>query len=99
LRELIELLADACGTRATILESTTEAIASAGLVAREVSPLSGRWMSFLDPARAVSELGFVHEDVTTYVGQIVASFFAHPPATPPPGYAARTRELALARGG
>jgi hypothetical protein len=53
-------------------------------------------MSLLDPARARAELGFVATPLPTYLGSIVASFLAHPPAAPPDAYAGRPRELALA---
>jgi hypothetical protein len=52
-------------------------------------------MSFLDPARAKAELGFRHEPLRSYLDKIVASFLAHPPAEPPPGYERRRDELAL----
>jgi hypothetical protein len=61
-----------------------------------VSPFSGRRMSFLDPGRARTELGFVPTPLEACLGAIVASFLAHPPAAPPEGYATRARERALA---
>jgi nucleoside-diphosphate-sugar epimerase len=100
LRELVATLADAVGAPPpSIATPTREAMIAAGLVVREASPLSGRWMSFLDPGRAVRELGFAHEPVASYLGRIAASFLAHPPDAPPPGYRGRARELDLARRG
>jgi hypothetical protein len=55
-------------------------------------------MSFLDPSRARTELGFLHEPVEVYLARIVAAFLAHPPAGRPEGYARRADETALARG-
>ena len=54
-------------------------------------------MSFLDPARARTELGFRHRPLGAYLDSIVASFLAHPPPTPPEGYEHRTAERRLAR--
>lgn len=67
--------------------------------AREISPFSQpRWMSHLDPALAKRELGFHHRPLGVYLSSIVASFFAHPPAAPPPGYSKyRQAERELAR--
>jgi nucleoside-diphosphate-sugar epimerase len=72
------------------------AIEAAGLDPVRVSPFSGRWMSFLDPARARAELGFVATPLPTVLASIVASFLAHPPAAPPEAYGTRARELELA---
>ena len=55
-------------------------------------------MSFLDPARARTELDFRPTPLATSLAAIVASFLAHPPESPPPGYAGRAREIALAAG-
>ena len=60
-----------------------------------LSPFSGTWMSFLDPARAKAELGFRHEPLGSYLDKIVTSFLAHPPADPPPGYESRATERTL----
>jgi hypothetical protein len=75
-----------------------ERIRAAGLDPARISPFSGRWMSFVDPARAREELGFQHEPVEIYLPKIVAAFLAHPPAGRPDGYARRAEELRLARG-
>ena len=68
----------------------------AGLDPLVLSPFSGHWMSFIDPALAKAELGFRHEPLACYLDKIVTSFLAHPPAEPPPGYEHRARERQLA---
>jgi hypothetical protein len=68
----------------------------AGLDPVNVSPFSGRWMSFLDPSRAKEELGFRHEPLRYYLDKIVTAFLTHPPLEPPASYRARAEELALA---
>lgn len=95
-RALIERLAARVGGRARIVELPATALEHAGLSVRAASPLSSRWMSLLDPARAVDELGFVHPSLDIYLDSIVASLLASWPQTPPPGYAQRAGELALA---
>jgi nucleoside-diphosphate-sugar epimerase len=97
LNELLALLADALGAPLQTLAVDRGELARKGLEATAVSPFSGTWMSFLDPTRAKAELGFSHEQLERYVGKIVASFLAHPPAQPPEGYGRRAEELEWAR--
>ena len=96
LPELIALLAEALGARARVVEVEPKALESAGLELLAVSPFSSRWMSCLDAELARTELGFRHEPLQAYLGSIAASFLAHPPAAPPPGYGRRADEVALA---
>jgi nucleoside-diphosphate-sugar epimerase len=98
LAELVGRLRDLLGSRAEIVPVPSERIRAAGLDPARLSPFSGRWMSFLDPSRARTELGFLHEPVEVYLARIVAAFLAHPPAGRPEGYARRADETALARG-
>ena len=46
---------------------------------------------------AIAELRFRPEPLRQYLGHIVASFLANPPATPPDDYRHRPVELELAR--
>ena len=94
--EVLDLLARLVGAPSRLRPVSRAAIEAAGLDPLRVSPFSGRWMSLLDPARARAELGFVPTPLPTYLASIVASFLAHPPASPPDAYASRPRELALA---
>jgi nucleoside-diphosphate-sugar epimerase len=95
LRELVEALAAVVGARPRFHEVSSEALLAAGLPPARVSPFSSRWMSFLDPARAVAELGLVSTPLREQLGRITSSFFAHPPAEPPASYALRAAELEL----
>jgi nucleoside-diphosphate-sugar epimerase len=97
LRELLTLLAETLGAPSRLVDVSAERIRAAGLDPLLLSPFSGTWMSFLDPARARAELGFRHEPLVSYLDKIVTSFLAHPPADPPPGYESRAAELRLAR--
>jgi nucleoside-diphosphate-sugar epimerase len=98
-RALIERLAARVGARPTLLEVPAAALEDAGLSVRAASPLSSRWMSLIDPARAVAELGFVHPPLDVYLDSIVASLLAAWPGSPPDGYAQRPRELSFASAG
>jgi hypothetical protein len=71
---------------------------AAGLDPVQVSPFSGRWMSFLDSARARDDFGLRHDPLRHYLDKIVSDFFNHPRTAPPPGYASRAAELALLGG-
>lgn len=96
LREFVQTLAGIVGTTANLVIASPEERERANLAAGDLSPLSGRWMSFIDPSRARSELGFVHEPVREYLAAIVSDFQNHPPHAPPSGYARRSEEVALA---
>jgi len=97
LGELLERLRAVLGSRAELVALPAERLRSAGLAPLEVSPFSGRWMSFLDPSRAAHELGFRHAPLDRVLAAIVASFLANPPPDRPAGYARREVELRLAR--
>lgn len=96
LPELLEKLRALVGSRSELVPVAPDALAKAGLDPRAVSPLSTPWMSFLDPARARDELGFRHLPLDAYLGRLTASFLAHPPPAPTPGYELRAQEIALA---
>jgi nucleoside-diphosphate-sugar epimerase len=99
LAELTGRLRNLLGSRAEIVAVPSEKLRAAGLEPVNVSPFSGRWMSFLDPGRAHRELGFRHEPLEIYLGKIVASFLAHPPSDRPEGYARRELERAVVPAG
>ena len=90
------LVAERLGAEPRLVEVPAERVRAAGLDPLLLSPFSGSWMSFLDPARAKAELGFRHEPLGAYLDKIVTSFLAHPPAEAPPGYESRAAELRLA---
>ena len=94
--ELLATVADLLGAPARLQPVPAAKIAEAGLDPVRLSPFSGRWMSFVDPARARTELGFRHEPLRSYLDKIVTAFLARPPRDTPPGYAERARERALA---
>ncbi len=96
--ELVTALRELMGSRAELLPVPAAALRAAGLEPVQVSPFSGRWMSYLDPSRARAELGFTHAPLAPGLATAVACFLTHTPADRPRGYARRAEELALARG-
>jgi nucleoside-diphosphate-sugar epimerase len=96
-RALIERVAHRVGASVELIDLPDAALEAAGLSVRAASPFSSAWMSLIDPARAVAELGFAHPSLDAYLDSILASLFAAWPAEPPPGYAQRAGELALIR--
>lgn len=98
-RALIERIAHRLGARPALVELPATRLEAAGLSVRAASPFSSAWMSLLDPARAVAELGFDHPSLDVYLDSILASLFATWPVMPPDGYAQRAAELALLRRG
>ncbi len=96
LEELTRILADLVGAPARLAPIPSSVIRLVGLDPTAISPFSGDWMSFLDPAKAVQELGFHHEPLRAYLEKIVAVFLNAMPDAPPPGYIHRSAEIALA---
>jgi nucleoside-diphosphate-sugar epimerase len=96
LLEYLRLLAEVVGSPSALVPARAAELQGAGLDPAAVSPFSGRWMSWLDPARARVELGFAHRPMEECLRSVVASFVAHPPADRPPAYAGRPREVELA---
>jgi nucleoside-diphosphate-sugar epimerase len=94
--DVLGMLRDLTGSPAPLVPVPTTAIEAAGLEVVKVSPFSTRWMSFLDPTRAQTELGFVHQALPAYLASIVASLLAHWPPEAPPAYARRAEEIRLA---
>ncbi|HEX9187070.1 MAG TPA: NAD-dependent epimerase/dehydratase family protein, partial [Vicinamibacteria bacterium] len=76
LRELLALVAERLGSSPPFVDVPGETIRAAGLDPLLLSPFSGTWMSFLDPARARAELGFRHEPLGSYLDKIVTTFLA-----------------------
>jgi len=95
LHEFLAVLAQLLGVpnRAVAVSSTV--LKAAGLSERDVSPLTGRWTSRLDPGLAHRELGFFHRPMEHYLGSIVEAFYAHMPPHPPDNYATRPIERQL----
>lgn len=98
LAELVRMLAELLGARPELLSISSRRLAEAGLRPIQISPFSDAWMSRLDPAKAVEELGFRHRPLAEYLQSIVAHFLATPPADRPANYAHRPLELQLATG-
>jgi nucleoside-diphosphate-sugar epimerase len=95
LTELLTLVAGRLGAPARLVDVPAARVRAAGLDPLLLSPFSGTWMSFLDPARAKAELGFRHEPLGSFLDKIVTTFLAHPPVEAPPGYEHRQAERAL----
>ena len=72
-------------------------LAAAGIGRRDCSPLSGRWVSVLDPSRAEREWGFRGTPLDGYLESVVRAHLDRPPEASSPGYERRDREVALAR--
>lgn len=96
LADLLGRLRALVGSTAALVPVPAERLRGAGIEPVAVSPFSTPWMSFLDPSRARRELGFRHEPLDGYLDKIVASFLAHPPASPPDGYRHRAVEIEMA---
>ncbi|MEO8842680.1 MAG: NAD-dependent epimerase/dehydratase family protein [Kofleriaceae bacterium] len=91
LRELIEMIGFAAGMRVNIIDTPVERLA--GLDVRACSPFSSRWMSRLDPARAIAALDLHQVPLEQYVHATVQHILATW-GEPPPGFEQRRFELA-----
>ena len=89
LRELLERIGHAAGVTPAIVAHPLT-----GLDVRAASPFSSRWMSRLDPARLVAELGLAQTPAAQYIASTTQHVLASW-STPPPGYAQRPQELEL----
>ncbi len=96
--ELVTLLANLLGAPPRLVSITESELRFAGITPIEASPFSGRWMSFLDPTLAQTELGFTHESPEVYFGRIVSNYLNNLPESPPESYSDRARELRISRG-
>lgn len=94
--DLVRHLGELLGARPELREVAAETLVDAGLVPKEVSPLSSRWMSCLDPMLAEREIGFVHEPLRESLSGALQGLLASPPREPLPGYDRRSIELRLA---
>ncbi len=94
--DLVTLLAGLLATSPKLVSVTDEELRSHGLTATQVSPFSDRWTSHLDMSKALRSLAFHPEHLRRCLDKIVSSFLSHPPMEPPPNYANRRAELALA---
>lgn len=94
--DLVTLLADLLGARARPLAVTDAELHAHRLTPLVVSPFSDRWMSDMDAGRALLDLDFHAQPLRRSLDKIVSSFLNHPPSEPPPNYANRPAELALA---
>lgn len=92
----LALLGEVLGTEPRLVPVPSAVLAAHGIAPAEISPFSGRWMSYLDPTRFNSERRFRHEPLRQYLGHIVASFLAHPPERPPDNYRHRPEERRIA---
>ncbi|MEO7094079.1 MAG: NAD-dependent epimerase/dehydratase family protein [Polyangiales bacterium] len=92
--ELLTVLSAHLGATPELVPITLARLEAAGIAPADVSPFSGRWMSFLDPAKAKA-LEFRATPLDVQLGRIVASYLAHVPEAHP-GLRHRARELELA---
>ncbi len=96
-RELVELIGRAAGCAVTIDEAPASELLTAGIDPRDGSPFSSRWMSRIDPARAISTLALDQVPLDAYVRSIVTHALANL-TTPPPGFhEQRAKELGFRR--
>ncbi|HLL55554.1 MAG TPA: NAD-dependent epimerase/dehydratase family protein [Myxococcaceae bacterium] len=95
-REVLSELARIAGVSPRFVTLPSGELRERGILPKEISPFSQKWMSLLDPEKAKHELGFVATPLLTQLECIVASALAHFPPRPPEGYRHRGLELELA---
>lgn len=98
LSELLALAAEVLGATPRFVPIPSAELRARGIDPVALSPFSGHWMSMLDPAKAVRELGFRHTPLRRWLETAITSWLAHPPGDHPPGFDPRQRaqEIALA---
>jgi nucleoside-diphosphate-sugar epimerase len=95
LAQFLELLAESMHRPLKIVRVPREELNHEGLLPH-CSPFSDPWMSSLENARSKAELGMEYTMVSSYVKKLV-SYYQAVPARKIEGYAARPRELELAK--
>lgn len=95
LPELVREVFRILGREPEVLEVPSEKLAEAG-IPEWSSPLSGSWISFLDPSAAVREIGFKTTPWKEWLAQTVAWVAADLAVSQEPGYERRSDELKLA---
>lgn len=98
LAELVRLLCDQVGASPRIVDLAAVNLMTVGISPVDISPFSAKWMSFLDPSKAVVDLNFRHKPLDQYLGNITACFLAHTPPPPEDYVEYRAREIVLANG-
>ena len=93
LAEFFELLGRAAGRPVSVARIPRARLESAALLPA-CSPFSGRWMSSLDNAKGVTELGLRYRPFRETVARVVGHYQAHPELVPA-GYGQRAAELDL----
>jgi nucleoside-diphosphate-sugar epimerase len=96
LMDLLGLIAELLGASPRFVAMPAAELVTRGLDPVAISPFSSRWMSMIDPTKAVRELGFRHTPLRRWLELVVTSLLAHPPIDLPPGYRQRAEEIALA---
>jgi nucleoside-diphosphate-sugar epimerase len=91
----VALVAASLGVRATVVRVPRARLDGARLLPA-CSPFSDRWMSELDNERSRTELDARYTPVARTLPRLVSWYGDHPERGAP-GYAQRSRELALAR--
>ena len=94
-RGLVARIASISGSTAPLVPVQLDVLRDEGLRPEQLSPFGGRWMSLLDPARAVHELGLTHPPVESWLPPLVQGLIALRPTEPTPDLTHRAREIAL----
>jgi len=91
LLEVVTRLGALLGRAPDVREVTAEQLVAAGLAPRDVSPLSSRWSSFLDPAK-IRAFGVGHPPLDTMLAAVVHAYLSRGARLELP---TRARELAI----
>jgi nucleoside-diphosphate-sugar epimerase len=73
---VFERIAHHTGSRAHLLPIDDDELLRRGLRAEDLSPIGGRWMSLLDPTRAIEELGIEHPPIDDWLPGVVDAAIA-----------------------
>ncbi|OGB68238.1 MAG: hypothetical protein A2Y94_16000 [Caldithrix sp. RBG_13_44_9] len=65
------------------------------LIPLDISPFSGRWVSYLDPGYARREIGFTSTPLPDWISEVSSYFFQQYQGPPPENYQFRNMEIAL----
>ncbi len=73
---VFERVARHVGASAALVPIDDAELARDGLRAEDLSPIGGRWMSVIDPTRAIDELGIVHPPLDAWLPGVIDAAIA-----------------------
>jgi nucleoside-diphosphate-sugar epimerase len=93
--EFLQLMARLIEKKLTLYKLPTNILQERNLSA-DISPFSGRWVSYLDPSLAIEEIGFKPTPIKQWLNEVIDWFIKEYDGPEPENYQCREKEIAMA---